>query len=146
MVARLGNDIISGNPILTERGSFPKTGHHNFMLNRVLSILRLDRAECLTKRLSRHWFYPHSVNLKQGIDHRLSHNTRTLYQHAQQIGMFSLLIYLPIIPKRLPRLRAKLLESTRKGRRLKCGNSTLKIREEGEAAILIVRRKLAGVE
>lgn len=107
------------------------------MLNSVLSILSLDRAECLTKRRSWHWLYPHGVNLKQCIRHRLSRNTRTLYQHAQQIGIFSLLIYFPVISERLPCHRAKLLESTREDWRLECGNGTLKVCEEGEAAILI---------
>lgn len=107
------------------------------MLDSVLSVLSLDRAECLTKRLSWHWLDPHRVNLKQCIRHRLSRNTRTLYQHAQQIGIFPLSVYFPIISERLPRHGAKFLESTREVRRLECANGTLEICEEGETAILI---------
>lgn len=100
----------------------------------------------LSMSLSRHWLHPHRIDLKQRIGHRLSCNTCTLYQHAQQIRILPLLINLAIIPERLPRHRPKFLECTREGRRLKSGYQTLEVCEEGEAAILVEGRELAGVE
>ena len=96
---------------------------------------------------SRHGLHPHIINLKDGIHNRPPLNPRTLHQQIQPILPLPLLIPNPIVPKRPPRLRSKLLKLFTKGRRLKSRYATFKIREEGETAGLRTQGlELAGID